>query len=167
MSEITAAPRILIADDDPLVRALLAETLEAHGAEVTAVADGKQAACEAMLRPFDVCILDVEMPVMTGFEACEKLRESAFTRSLPVLFLTGRNDAEAIEKAFAAGAWDFLNKPVQPVLLWHRVSNLLLLARLVKERDNLNAVMADSDPPPDSSSMAEINGQAEGAEPAH
>ncbi len=144
MNEDTPAPCILIADDDAMVRTLLAETLEGHGALVVAVENGQEAACEAMLHPFDVCILDVEMPVMNGFEACRRLRESAFTKSLPVLFLTGRSDAESIEKAFAAGAWDFLNKPVQPTLLWHRVSNLLLLARLVKERDNLSAVMEDS-----------------------
>ena len=67
MNDGTPAPRILIADDDEMIRALLVEALSARGAEVTAVENGEKAACEAMLHPYDVCILDVEMPVSIAF----------------------------------------------------------------------------------------------------
>ena len=141
MSETIKAPRILIADDDPTLRGLLAETLMAYGAEVTAVSNGQEAVCEAILHPYDVCILDIEMPVMNGYEACVRLRESAFTKSLPVLFLTGLNDDDSIKKALATGGWDYVNKPFNPALLWTRISNLLMLSKLVRERDNLDAVL--------------------------
>ena len=134
-------PRILVADDSKMVRMLLTKILSSHGAVVVAVPDGQAALREALLASFDLCILDVEMPVMGGLEACSRLRATAFTKDLPVLFLTAHTDGETIERAFAAGASDYLSKPIHAVLLWQRVSNLLLLAGLAREKRDLAQVL--------------------------
>ncbi|MCY3019222.1 MAG: response regulator [Planctomycetota bacterium] len=134
-------PRILVADDDRMVRTLLSKMLSSHGAVVVAAPDGQAALREALLAPFDLCILDVEMPVLGGLETCARLRATAFTKDLPVLFLTAHTDGETIERAFAAGASDYLSKPIHAVLLWQRVSNLLLLAGLAREKRELAEVL--------------------------
>jgi putative two-component system response regulator len=131
----TRRPRILLADDDPDSRLLVAEILSAQGAEMVAVSDGQEAVQQAAQAPFDLCILDIEMPKLNGLEACPRLRATAFTRDLPVLFLTAQTDEEIVERALAAGAMDYLNKPITPGLLWRRVSNAMLLARLMREKE--------------------------------
>src|ERR1043165_10204424 len=94
-----------------------------------------------MLSPYDLCILDFEMPAMTGVEACPQIRQSAVTKSMPILFMTGRSDEQSISQAFTAGASDYLCKPVHPTLLWMRGKNLLTLAKLEKEGENLSDVL--------------------------
>jgi len=132
----TRRPRILLADDDPDSRLLVEEILSAQGAEVVAVSDGQEAVQQAMRAPFDLCILDIEMPKLNGLEACPRLRATAFNRDLPVLFLTGETDGETVERALAVGAMDYLNKPITANLLWRRVSNAVLLGRLLREKEN-------------------------------
>lgn len=145
MSEVVvpppAAPRILVADDDDNLRELLVEILTTYGAKVTAAVDGQAAVTQAMMQPFDAVILDIEMPNLDGIQACRQLRTLAFTREVPVLILTGRTDKESIDKSFAAGAWDFLNKPVHAVLLWRRVCNMLELKKIKDSRENMTTLM--------------------------
>ncbi len=141
MSDPITAPRILVADDDSLIRELLSEVLSARGAIVTLAEDGEAALREAVLAPFDLCILDCEMPKLSGLEACPRIIASACTRNLPILFLTGHNDDAIIQQAFDAGASDFLAKPVHLELLWRRITNLLSLAQMRKERENLKALL--------------------------
>ena len=129
-------PRILLADDDPDSRLLVVEILSAQGAEVVAVSDGQEAVQQATQAPFDLCILDIEMPKLNGLEACPRLRATALNRNLPVLFLTGETDDEVVERALAVGATDYLNKPITANLLWRRVSNAVLLGRLLREKEN-------------------------------
>ena len=146
MTERSSSPHILVADDDADIRSLLTQVLESNGAKVTAVADGRAAVEAALMRPYDACVLDLEMPVKTGLEACRELRSMAFTRHLPILVLTGRTDEAAINAAFAAGVGDFLNKPVHSVLLWCRLSNLIELKKLQDSKENFAALneLADS-----------------------
>ena len=141
METCPVTPRILLADDQAEVRQYVAEVLGSCGAEVTAVPDGQSVIREAMGSPHDLCILDIDMPGMDGLETCRRLRAAPFTRSLPVLFLTGYADADTIDKAFAAGGSDYLAKPVHPTLLWLRVRNLLLLSGLKQERTRMEDVL--------------------------
>jgi CheY-like chemotaxis protein len=138
--------RILVADDEAAVCDTLVEILSGDGAEVTAVPDGHAALREALLNPFDLCILDAQMPNLDGYETCARLRATPFTHDLPVLFLAGRTDREAIDQALAAGAWDYLAKPIHPVLLRRRVANLLLLSRLARERDQMGEMVRFTGP---------------------
>jgi len=138
MSVPIPAPRILVADDDMAIREILCEILEGHGAKVTVVEDGAATVHQAMLEPFDLCVLDYEMPNKTGVEACALIRQSAVNRAVPILFMTGRTDEQSINSAFEAGASDYLFKPVHPVLLWMRAKNLLALAKIEKQSEDLS-----------------------------
>lgn len=122
-------PRILVADDDPTLLAIYVETLTELGAQVKGVADGAAAVNEALQNVYDLFLLDVDMPNIDGLQAARQLRGTAFTRNTPILIVTGKTDKDMIDKARAAGAWDFLPKPVHTVLLWQRINNLLNLKR--------------------------------------
>ena len=119
------AKRVVVADDDPVVRLLAARALETLGFEVEQVADGV-AALEAVdrLHP-DLVMLDVEMPRLDGFETCLELRRRRSSREIPVLIATGLTDTETIDRALEAGASDFIKKPLDWQILQHRVRFLM------------------------------------------
>lgn len=75
----------------------------------------------------DLILLDMMMPVMDGFEVCRHLREDPRTREIPVIFVTARNDSETESRALAAGAVDFIHKPVNPPVLKARVATHIKL----------------------------------------
>ena len=102
--------KILIADDDGLVREAVVKILEMFGHQVVAVADGKSA-LEKVDEGFDVVILDINMPEMDGFEVMAALNKRKYT--MPVLFLTGAGSMEYAVKAINLGAYDFIAKPIE------------------------------------------------------
>jgi len=117
--------RALIADDDPVVRVLVARALTALDFEVEEVEDGEQAlAAVDRARP-DLVILDVEMPRLDGFETCAELRRRPGCRELPVLIATGMADNASIDRALRVGASDFAKKPFDWQLLQHRIRFLM------------------------------------------
>ncbi len=119
------ATTILFADDDPSAQLLAEAALAGAGFMVHMAADGEEALRRyAEVNP-DIVILDVDMPKMTGIEACREIRLLAGTRLVPILMLTGRNDLPAISQAYAAGANDFAQKGMNPRLLVERVRFLL------------------------------------------
>jgi CheY-like chemotaxis protein len=136
MSGAARQPMILVVDDEPEVRDLIAAFLQPHGVEIVAAAGGPAALLEAASQRFDLCVLDVTMPGMDGLEVCRRLRALPFTRALPVLFMTAQQDAKTIDAAFAAGATDYLFKPVNPTLLWARAGNLLKMDELTRKADH-------------------------------
>jgi len=116
---------ILMADDDPSHLMLTEAALAGAGFMVHTAADGEEAVQRfGELNP-DCVVLDVQMPKMTGIEACRAIRQQAGNRLVPVLMLTGRNDLTAISDAYAAGASDFAQKGLNPRLLVERVRFLL------------------------------------------
>jgi PAS domain S-box-containing protein len=116
---------ILMADDDPSHLMLTEAALAGAGFMVHTAGDGAEAVERfAELNP-DCVVLDVQMPRMTGIEACRAIRQQAGNRIVPVLMLTGRNDLTAISDAYAAGASDFAQKGLNPRLLVERVRFLL------------------------------------------
>jgi CheY-like chemotaxis protein len=142
MSTLPPKPRLLVAEDDPLARAVVVEALTDKGYDVVAVEDGAAALEAATRAAFDLCILDVEMPRLDGVSACLRLRQAPLTAAMPILFLTSHADEETIKRAFAAGASDFLPKPVHVRLLWNRVANLLAAKRLSDEAQDLREKVA-------------------------
>ncbi len=102
--------KILLADDDILVREAVVKILEMFGHQVVSVADGR-AALEKVDASFDVVILDINMPEMDGFEVMAALNERNL--GLPVLFLTGAGSMEYAIKAINLGAYDFISKPIE------------------------------------------------------
>ncbi len=126
-------PLILIADDDPALRLLMRAALEKAGYAVAEAAGGAEMLESfARLQP-EAVLLDVVMPEMDGFEACRRLRRLPGGKHAPVLIVTGLEDTEAIHRAFEADATDFVTKPLNWVMLGHRVRYMLRTAQLFRE----------------------------------
>jgi len=102
--------RIVIADDDPMVRNTVTKILEMFGHEVKTVVDGA-GVFEVVDDSFDVIILDINMPGMDGFATIDELNRRNF--DIPVLFLTGAGSMDYAVKAINLGAYDFLTKPIE------------------------------------------------------
>jgi two-component system, response regulator PdtaR len=104
--------RVLIADDDPIIRLDLKQMLENLGYEVIAEADNGKTAVEIAqeARP-DVCILDVKMPVQDGIDAAMEISNEGIA---PAILLTAYSDAELVQRAKEAGVFAYLVKPFKP-----------------------------------------------------
>ncbi|MEM6774108.1 MAG: EAL domain-containing protein, partial [Pseudomonadota bacterium] len=97
----------------------------------------------------DLVILDIDMPVMDGFTACERIRAIDEGRDLPIVMVTGDEDSRCIERAYEVGATDFVSKPVNWSLLGHRVRYILRSARVrtaLAEREAENRAMLQAIP---------------------
>lgn len=135
------APLALIVDDDAVMRLLARAALEASGWSVEEAGNGREA-LEAyqQLHP-KVVLLDVMMPEMDGFTACAALRKLPEGAHTPILIMTGLDDYHSITQAYDAGATDFLTKPLNGLLLTHRVRYIvrssLVLQKLRASQANL------------------------------
>lgn len=106
--------RILIADDDPVSRALLAKILALHPEHTTTVVEDGAAAWALLDDPgrsFDVLFLDLSMPRMDGFELLKLIRQNRLLKSLEVVLCTSSNDRATVVKAAQCGARHYLVKP--------------------------------------------------------
>jgi diguanylate cyclase (GGDEF)-like protein len=131
--------RVLIVDDDPVIRIVFAEALAAIGIATDEAESGEEAIAAIGRRVPDLVLLDFAMPGMDGFETCRAMRKLAVSCKVPVLIATGYR--EIVEEAFQAGATDFIHKPVDPELLQHRVRFLIraqaTLAKLSESEQRL------------------------------
>jgi putative two-component system response regulator len=127
MSSRSPQPRILIADDDEGVRSLLQLFCVESGYEARQVATGREAVRAAEESPPDLVLMDATMPEMDGFEATRRLKEIEATRHVPVIILTGLKSRQDRIQGIAAGANDFLTKPVDREELMMRIGNHLKL----------------------------------------
>jgi DNA-binding response OmpR family regulator len=118
-------PLVLVADDDPDIRCLVALRLEKSGYDVVAAADGEQALATAVERAPDLALLDVMMPKLDGYEVTERLRQQEATRHLPVILLTARVQESDIARGVEAGADDYVKKPFSTSELRDRVQAVL------------------------------------------
>lgn len=103
---------ILIADDDPDSRAILARRLRRRGYEVIEVSDGQSTLEQIAARPIGVILLDSLMPTLTGLEVLTRLRSDPGTAHLPVIVVTGKAFQADVDAAMARGATGYLTKPV-------------------------------------------------------
>jgi diguanylate cyclase (GGDEF)-like protein/PAS domain S-box-containing protein len=115
--------RILVVDDEPTSRILMQAALEKHNFAVSTAANGEDALRQFRERPFDMVMLDVDMPHMDGYQVCAALRAEA-SEELPIVMVTGMDDECSIDQAYQAGATDFISKPIQWPLIGHRVQYL-------------------------------------------
>ena len=122
-------PRVLIADDDPDLIALVAETLRQLDMHCDIARSGEQT-LEAVHRCLpDAIVLDVNMLDLDGFEVLKRLRGNLNTRRIPVLLLTARGHQEDIARGFGSGADDYVVKPFQPLDLVKRVDKMISVHR--------------------------------------
>jgi DNA-binding response OmpR family regulator len=117
--------KILIAEDDQDIRELIVLTLQFHGFEVVAAEDGALAVEYAMAEPFDLILLDVRMPRMTGYDACRRLKEMEVTRDIPIIFLSAKGQETEIQTGIDAGAEQYILKPFAPDLLVDTINEVL------------------------------------------
>ena len=116
---------ILVCDDDQNVRLLTRQCLEAEGMTIIEACDGAEAvALFAKERP-DLVFLDVEMPGMSGLEACQRIREMPQGKNTPIMIVTGSDDRQSIDEGFEAGATQYKTKPVNWSLLGRDVQYML------------------------------------------
>jgi two-component system, cell cycle response regulator len=125
--------RILVVDDNPLNVKLLAAKL-AHDYYVVTTADNGQTALEkAKTDKPDLILLDVMMPEMDGFQACQKIRDDPAIAHIPIIMVTALSDVADRVRGLKAGADDFLTKPINDIALMARVRSLLRLKMIMDE----------------------------------
>jgi diguanylate cyclase (GGDEF)-like protein len=131
-------PLILVADDDRVTRACLRQAMEQEGYRVVEANDGESClASFSDLKP-DVVLLDAVMPVMDGFTCCTNLQQMAGGSRTPILIITALEDAESVNQAFAAGAADYVTKPIHWAVLFQRVKRLIQQVRLYEDLEKAN-----------------------------
>lgn len=118
-------PHILVVDDDPSIRQLLETALTQSGHRVTVLPDGDAVIPTVNDGDIDGIVLDIMMPHVNGLEVLARLRESEAGREVPVLLLTGRDDAATREAGLAAGASFYVTKPFDVELLIGTIEMML------------------------------------------
>ena len=123
--------RVLIADDDAILREIARAMLENSGFEVETAASGDAALKASATRLPDIALLDVEMQDGNGYQACRNIRALPGGADLPIVMVTGLDDSSSIDRAYEAGATDFVVKPINWALLAHRMRYVLRGARTI------------------------------------
>jgi signal transduction histidine kinase len=121
---------ILIVDDTPANLSVLVDTLSESGYQVMVAEDGEDALAQTARTKPDLILLDVMMPGLDGFETCARLKGSAGTQDIPVIFMTALNETAEKVRAFKAGAVDYITKPIQHEEALARISTHLTIRRL-------------------------------------
>ena len=117
--------KILIAEDERDIRDLITFTLRFAGHEVTAASNGAEAVEQVEKVMPDLIMLDVRMPKMTGYEACEHIKKQPATKHIPVIFLSAKGQDTEVRTGMEAGATDYILKPFSPDKLTERVAEIL------------------------------------------
>ncbi|MFK0731805.1 MAG: diguanylate cyclase domain-containing protein [Gloeotrichia echinulata GP01] len=158
-------PLILVADDDKTIRVLLREAMEQEGYRVVEVNDGKQCLdAYETIKP-DIVLLDAVMPVMDGFTCCKHLLQiarnnlisalatfdiesalgnnviSKLWKRTPILMITSLDDEASVDRAFEAGATDYVTKPIHWAVLRQRLRRLLQQAQVYKQLEAANQAL--------------------------
>ena len=137
-----AGTTILVVDDTPENVTLLSRILKLSGYDVDVADNGAQAIESAKMRPPDLILLDINMPVMDGFEACARLNADERTRGIPVIFISALDNLEDKVKAFQAGGVDYILKPFEYEEIQARVETHLMIRRLRVQLEEANQQLA-------------------------
>ncbi len=125
--------RILVVDDNPLNVKLLAAKLARDYYFVSTAEDGLQALAAVKRDMPDLILLDIMMPNMDGFEACQKIKADPATKHIPIVMVTALSDVSDRVRGLECGADDFLTKPINDIALMARVRSLLRLKMIMDE----------------------------------
>jgi class 3 adenylate cyclase len=128
---------LLIVDDNKVNRILLARGLEGDGHKVETAENGKQALEKLRTDAFDLVLLDIEMPEMNGYQVLEICLQDPELRDIPIIMTSSLDEIDSVVKCVELGAEDYLNKPVNPILLRARVNASLEKKRLRDEQRKL------------------------------
>lgn len=133
-----SASKILVVDDDPVNLRVINKLLQGENT-VVAASSGKEALEKMEIATFDLLIIDVMMPNMSGYELTRTIRERYTLSELPILLLTARSQPEDIITGFIAGANDYVSKPVDALSFQARVLALTKLRESIKEQNKMEA----------------------------
>ncbi len=128
---------LLIVDDNKVNRILLARGLEADGHKVETAENGRLALEKLRSNSFDLVLLDIEMPEMNGYQVLETCLQDAELRDLPIIMTSSLDEINSVVKCIELGAEDYLNKPINPILLRARVNASLEKKRLRDQQRKL------------------------------
>ncbi len=137
--------RLLVVDDNKVNRLLLGRSLEQQGHSVEMAENGRQALEILHSRPFDMVLLDIEMPEMNGYQVLEKVTSDLQLRDIPIIITSALDELESVVKCIEMGAEDYLIKPVNPVLLKARIGASLEKKRLRDQQRELIKKFATSE----------------------
>jgi len=129
--------RLLVVDDNKVNRLLLARSLELQGHSVTLAENGRVALDTLRREPYDLLLLDIEMPEMNGIQVLEQLKSDLQLRDLPVIVTSAIEGVDNVVRCIELGAEDYLHKPVNPVLLKARIGATLEKKRLRDQQKEL------------------------------
>jgi class 3 adenylate cyclase len=129
----SVASRILVVDDNASNRDLLSRRLQREGYRVTSAEGGATALAMIAAEGFDLVLLDLMMPGMSGFEVLSRLKADRNTRHIPVIMISALDELDSTVRCIEAGAEDYLPKPFNPILLRARIGACLQKKRLLDE----------------------------------
>jgi len=142
-TKLIVTASILVVDDDPVVRSLMRATLECDGFTVIEARDGVEGCRLYEEHHPDLLLVDLVMPRMDGFELCQVLRRRDESAYVPIVVATSLDDVPSIARAYDAGATDFIPKPLNWLVLNHRVRYILRASRAFEElRRNQDRLIA-------------------------
>lgn len=125
--------KILLADDDPMLQRLIANTLKLEHHDVIFAVNGQEALDLIRSEKPDLVILDIMMPVINCFDVCTELRRHPETETLPVIMLSGLGQVQEKIMGLRAGADEYLTKPIDPRELLTRIEMLLERHRILRQ----------------------------------
>jgi two-component system, sensor histidine kinase and response regulator len=135
--------KILVVDDDPILREFSKVYLASPVAEIETAADVDDALAQMTKQAFDILLIDIEMPGRDGYALLEIIRSGPDTANLPVMMLTGREDIASIDRSYELGATAFTTKPVN----WRQLSyQIRYLLRSSKTEQELRRRLAQQAP---------------------
>lgn len=135
----------LVVEDDDVTRMLAAQALRQAGLDVIEAATGEEGLALVGRQMPDVVLLDVQLPGLDGFDVCAEVRQRGGAEHLPVVMMTGLDDAESVARAYDVGATDFITKPIHWQLLLQRVRYVLRSAAAFRELAESRARLAKNE----------------------
>jgi adenylate cyclase len=142
----SASPgRLLVVDDNKVNRLLLGRSLEQQGHSVEMAENGRLALEMLHSKPFDLVLMDIEMPEMDGYQALEKITSDLKLRDIPVIMTSSLEAIDSVVRCIEMGAEDYLTKPVNPTLLKARIGASLEKKRLRDQQRELIKKFATSE----------------------
>jgi two-component system cell cycle response regulator len=121
---------LLIVDDNSMNRIILSRYITKLGYQASVAENGRQALEELQSKPFDLVLLDVQMPEMDGYEVLEQMKTTPRLRDIPVIMISAVEEVESVVRCIELGAQDYLPKPFNSVLLRARLTACLERKRL-------------------------------------